>query len=50
MVEIPFRRLDRASVRAARVAFDGIELALASMFVARRVRDRERARVSHECW
>ena len=50
MVEIPFRRLDRASVRAARVASDGIELAFASMCVARRARDRERARVTHESW
>ena len=50
MIEIPFRKLHRAIVHAAGVAFVGIELAFASMFVARRARDRERARMSHQCW
>ena len=50
MIEIPFRKLDRASVRAAGVAIDGIELEFASMCVARRARDRARARKAHECW
>ena len=48
MIEFPFRILDRTSVRAAGVAFDGIKLAFASVCVARSARDRERERMSHE--